>query len=459
MFEMLEGQRQLTRNQKRLVMAGMFAMALEFLDYFLIGFILTFVAKPWNLNFGQSSIILLSSGIGAMIGAAWFGRMADRLGRRKIFMTTIIVFTVGIAALIFTPDSPETGWVYLAALRFVIGLGAGGLYCVDLPLIQEFVPAHKRGLVTGLVTCAVPIGLLMGSTMVAFLAPHTGWRGLLGICVLLSLVVVLLRSWVPESPRWLMQQGRVKEARESLGWALEVDPAILPLADKPTIQPISKLLDLLQHPRALAMSWGSNIGMQTGYYGLTLWAPSLLVLILGVGPSEAAFYMIFITLGGLAGRVGFSVLSEKIGRRATGVLCTGGAATMLLIAALIGSSLQGMAIAFIALMMVTFFFGEGGGAMLGPYSAEVWPTRLRATGLGAAYGFGGIGKIIGPVGLALIVGASTSAAPASGAISFQSAFIYFAAWYGLACLAYLLWGIETRGHSIDVLDRRAVERA
>jgi putative MFS transporter len=214
------------------------------------------------------------------------------------------------------------------------------------------------------------------------------------------------------------------------------------------------LSDLLKYPRELAMSTVSNLGMQTGYYGLTLWAPMILVLVLGIAPSEAAFYMIFLTFAALAGRVGFSLLSEMIGRRSTGILATGGAAAMLLVAAFTVESLQGAMIVFLALMTLAFFFGEGGFAIVGPYSAEVWPTHLRSTGMGASYGFGGLGKIIGPMGLALIVGASTSAIPTSGEISFQNAFIYFAVWYGLACLSYVLWGIETRGRTLDEIDTR-----
>jgi MFS transporter, putative metabolite:H+ symporter len=107
---------------------------------------------------------------------------------------------------------------------------------------------------------------------------------------------------------------------------------------------------------------------------------------------------------------------------------------------------------FMALLILAFFFGEGGFAIVGPYSAEVWPTHLRATGMGSSYGFGGIGKIVGPLGLALIVGGSTSTASASRAMSFQNAFIYFAAWYTLACVAYLVWGIETKGRTIEAID-------
>lgn len=452
MFELLDNEANLTRNQKLLVMAGTFAIVLEFLDYFLIGFILTFVAKPWGLSFGQSSIILLSSGVGAMIGAAWFGRMADRIGRRKVFMATIIVFTAGMAALIFTPDSPAVGWIWLTVFRFVIGFGGGGLYCVDVPLIQEFMPTRKRGRITGLITCAVPIGFLLGSAMVAFLAPSIGWRGLIAVCVALSICVVFLRRWVPESPHWLVQQGRADEARQSIAWALEVDAATLPPAKPTPAQPPTKLSELLKYPRELAMSSFSNLGMQTGYYGLTLWAPTILVLVLAIEPSEAAFYMIFLTFAALAGRVGFSLLSEVIGRRLTGILATGGAAAMLLIAAFTVGSLQGAVIVFLALMTLAFFFGEGGFALVGPYSAEVWPTHLRSSGMGASYGFGGLGKIIGPLGLALIVGGS--ATPASGNVSFQNAFIYFAVWYGIACLAYILWGIETRGRTLDQIDAK-----
>jgi MFS transporter, putative metabolite:H+ symporter len=452
MFATLERQASLTRNQKRLILAGAAGLVLEFLDYFLIGFILVFVATPWGLSFGQSSVILFSSGIGAMIGAVYFGRLADRIGRRRVFLTTIGVFSVSMAALVVTPDSPEVGWIYLSVFRFLIGFGAGGLYCVDVPLIQEFVPSRKRGVVTGLVTCAVPLGFLIGSAMVAFLAPAIGWRGLIAVCVVLSVCTLLIRRWIPESPRWLMRQGCAEEARKSIAWALEVEPATLPLSDAPTAAPQSKFSDLLRYPRALAMTWVSNLGMQTGYYGLTLWAPTLIVQILRVPPARAGFLMIFVTAAALAGRVAFSVLSEVIGRRTAGILCTGGAALMLLVAAFYAPVLAGVFFIFMALLMLAFFFGEGGFAIVGPYSAEVWPTHLRATGMGSSYGFGGVGKIVGPLGLALIVGGSTSTASASRAISFQNAFIYFAAWYTLACVAYLVWGIETKGRTIEAID-------
>jgi MFS transporter, putative metabolite:H+ symporter len=426
-FAVLDRQAHLSSNQIKLIFAGSFGVILEFLDYFLIGFVLTFIAKPWQLTFGMSSVILLASGVGSMLGATFFGWLADRIGRRRVFISTIALFSASTGALIFTPESVTYGWIYLSAFRFLIGFGAGGLYCVDLPLIQEFVPTSKRGSISGLVTSAVPLGFLVGSALVAFLAPSIGWRGLMAVCVGLSVVALLARVWIPESPRWLVQNGRAEEARSSIAWALDVDPASLPSA---TVQPVAqspKFRELFRYPNSVALSWISNLGMQTGYYGLTLWSPTLLVQILKVPPTQAAFYMIFVTGAAFLGRIAFSLLSE----------------------ALFGGHLASSSIAFLAVLMSAYFFGEGGFAIVGPYSAEVWPMRLRATGMGASYGFGGIGKIIGPMGLALVVGTSVSA---SSGVSFENAFLYFAAWYALATLAFIVFRIETKGRSIEAIE-------
>ena len=92
---------------------------LEFFDYFLIGFVLAFVVGPWKLTFLQSAIVLLSSGIGAIFGAYFWGWMADKIGRRPVFNLTILNFSLATGALYFTPDG---GWIYLALMRSVVGL-------------------------------------------------------------------------------------------------------------------------------------------------------------------------------------------------------------------------------------------------------------------------------------------------------------------------------------------------
>jgi putative MFS transporter len=268
-----------------------------------------------------------------------------------------------------------------------------------------------------------------------------------------GLLTLLIRAWVPESPRWLIQMGRIEEARKSLAWALEMDPAALPLgAPEGQKQPMSRLSDIFRYPRSLAVSWITNLGAQTGYYGLTLWVPTLLVQLLSVTPARASFLLIFVNLAGLFGRVGLSYLSDAIGRKASGAIASFGAAILLVLAALYHDVFFGTVSLFWLILIVNNAFADGGFAIVGPYSAEVWPVALRTTGIGSAYGFGGLGKVIGPLGLALIVGSSNIITPKASVAALLPAFCYLAGFFALAGFAYIFIGMETKGRSLETIE-------
>jgi len=449
MLHRLDEQQSLTWNQRKIVFAAILGDALEFFDYFLIGLVLAFIVGPWHLTYGQSAVILLSSGVGAMIGAYFWGWMADRIGRRKVFIATVLTFSLSTGILALTPDN---GWIFLTFFRLLVGFGVGGLYVVDLPLVQEFVPSSKRGLIGGIVTAAIPLGTGLGAVLGAYLAPEIGWRGLFAVGLLPAAMTLLIRAWVPESPRWLVRMGRHEEARKSLAWALQIDPKEIELPDVATAPQHTPWRELFSHPRSLAVSWLGNLGMQTGGYGLGLWAPTLFVLLLKVSPSGASYLMIWLSLGGFVGRVAFSFLSEAIGRRRSGALLGFGAAVMVVLAAYLHDAFLGGVSVFWMLLIVTQFFGDGGFAVVGPYAAEVWPAGLRASGMGSAYGFGGLGKIIGPLGLALIVGSSNIVKPEASIAMIIPAFIYLGGWFALAGIAYSVFGFETKGRSIEEID-------
>lgn len=457
MLSYLDNQTHLTGNQRRIIFAAVLGDMLEFFDYFLIGYVVAFIAGPWKLTFGRSAFILLSSGFGAMFGALFYGWLADKVGRRKVFLSTVVNFSLATGILAFTPDN---AWLFLTVFRFLIGFGVGGLYCVDLPLVQEFVPASKRGTVGGLVTAAVPIGILMGALLGATVTPFVGWRGLFAIGMAPGLLTLVIRAWVPESPRWLIQMGRMAEARKSLAWAMEIDPADLPAAPEAQKQPKSKLLDIFRYPRSLAVSWVTNLGAQTGYYGLHLWAPTLLVQLLGITPPRAAFLMIFVNLAGLFGRIGMSYLSDVIGRKSSGGISGFGAAILLITAALCHNIFFGAISLFWLMLIAVNLLADGSFAIVGPYSSEVWPSSLRTTGMGSAYGFGGIGKVIGPLGLALIVGSSNIITPQASVAALVPAYSYLAAWFALAGFVFVCFGMETKGRSFetieDALDRSRI---
>jgi putative MFS transporter len=449
MFARLDAARSLTSNQIKIVAAAIIGDMLEFFDYFLIAFVLAFIVKPWQLTGGQSAIILLSSGVGAILGAFIWGRVADVYGRRQVFMLTILNFSIASGLLYFTPDN---GWIYLSVMRFFVGFGVGGLYCVDLPLVQEFVPARMRGFIGGLVTVFIPLGVMFASSFAAFFTNAIGWRGLFVIGLLPAAFTLVIRGWVPESPHWLMSQGRREDARRSIAWALKVAPETLPLPNAAPRQETIPWSALFRHPRSLAVSWMASIGAQTAGYGIILWAPTLFVLQLGVTPARAAYMFLWVTLAGIAGRVSFSLLSEVIGRRASGLVLGFGGAFCIAAAGLGHNVMFGGVSLFWLMIVCADFFYDGGFAVIGPYMAEVWPTRLRTTGMGSAYGFGGLGKIIGPLGLALMIGASDVIKPQATVDAIVPGFLYFAAWMVLCGCAFLFFGFETGRQSLVEID-------
>jgi len=107
---------------------------------------------------------------------------------------------------------------------------------------------------------------------------------------------------------------------------------------------------------------------------------------------------------------------------------------------------------FFLMLLAQGFFNNGDYAVVGPYAAEVWPATLRGSGMGFGYGLGNFGKIIGPLGLALIVGSSDVVAPKASLPAIEPAMYYLAAWCVIAGLAFLIWGIEVKGRSIEEID-------
>lgn len=152
----------------------------------------------------------------ALIGSIAWGWLADRIGRRSAFYSCVLIFSLFTLVSIFTP---ERGWLILAILRVFVGIGVGGLNITSIPYVQEFVPAKQRGLLSGLASVFIPLGLFLGS--LAQKGLHENWRALIALGALPILLLFWIRL-VPESPRFLQAKGREDEARKSLTWAMEL---------------------------------------------------------------------------------------------------------------------------------------------------------------------------------------------------------------------------------------------
>jgi putative MFS transporter len=190
-----------------------------------------------------------------------------------------------------------------------------------------------------------------------------------------------------------------------------------------------------------------------------MWITTLFVMVLKITPAEASYLMIYVGILGIIGRLVASWMSDALGRRTSGFLIGMGGALTMAAAGYWNDAYLGTVSVFFVLIMVQRFFGDASYAIIGPYLAEVWPNRLRASGMGFSYGIGNLGKIIGPLGLALIVGSSNYVSPKVTLDAIFPALLFLAFWYSQAGLVFAFLGIETKGRSIEEISSSLDARA
>jgi putative MFS transporter len=204
--------------------------------------------------------------------------------------------------------------------------------------------------------------------------------------------------------------GRFEEARRSLAWALMIDPREIQLPAPAS--PVDKFLwrELFNYPRSVVA--GCLAGLSgTGITGFLLWQVTLFVMVLHITPAQASGLVIWLSLGQIVGRFFCSWISDAMGRRASIALTCAIAGVTMSLAGYWNDLFVGGFSVFYLMIMVQQFFGSGSYSIIGPYVAEIWPARLRASGLRLTYGAGNLGKFIGPAGLGLIAGSSNFVSP------------------------------------------------
>jgi len=285
MFEILDRRTSLTGNQIKILAAAIIGDALEFFDYFLIGFVLRLPDRTWKSPLGSPHRLdefrhrrhhgCLPSGAGSPTASAAARSLSHR-------------------AELLRRDRPSVfhagQWLDLSFAHALLRRRrVGGLYCVDLPLVQEFMPSSKRGWVGGIVTCVIPLGVGLGAVIGALLGSGD-WRLLFAIGVLPACWCCWSASGCRKSPRWLCRQGRYEEARQSLAWRCRWRPSTAAAATAADAGPIIK--SKLARPLQISAQPDRLLARQRRRADRRLWryalGASLFVLLLKVTPQEAA---------------------------------------------------------------------------------------------------------------------------------------------------------------------------
>jgi len=432
-------QRPLTGHQRSLIALVVTGNISEFFDIFLIGFVVSLLTKPWNLTGFEAGVILACSGLGTVIGAIMWGRIADIIGRRTAFFWCVLLFVVFTGVSVFTPDR---AWVMLALLRVLVGIGVGGLNITSIPYVQEFVPAKQRGLLAGLASVFIPIGLLLGAQAQTLLGDN--WRALIALGVIPVFLLIWLRM-VPESPRFLQTKGRLDEAKAAYAWAMQIpveEVGELPVHD--VAKKSSYALIFTKYRKELVIVTLGSFAFILGSFTVQSWGQTLLKSGFGYSAVAVGGLFTWVSLADVAGRLGSAWLADRIGRRwvmfSFGVLGAVGC----LIAAFAHSGTV-----FFTGILITMMFGDGAFGILNAFGAEQFPNEARSTGLGLGYGIGATAKIFGPALMCVLIGGSMIKQNVT-LDAVPPAFILFAVLLVIGSVTYL-FAKETRAVSLETI--------
>jgi MFS transporter, putative metabolite:H+ symporter len=357
------------------------------MEILLVGFTLPLFGSIWHLSATWLGWIGASALAGSLVGSLVLGRVADRMGRKQIFQASILWYSVftALTALAWGPAS-------LFALRFLAGIGLGGMLVVDPSLLAEYLPPQRRGRLLVLLDFFWPIGLLIAIGLSWVFLDRLGgaWRWLFAAAALPALLAYVARRALPESPYWLARRGRLAEAAGVLGGIAghPVDGEQLVVAEEPTASARELFGVRLRATSAvIILVW---IALNVSYYGLFIWLPG----VLGSQGKVALNAYVLLALVALAQFPGYAAslwLVEAWGRKPTlaSFLALGG------VSALTFALAQSTAVYVAALFFVGFFNLGAWGAVY-PYTSELFPTRLRSTAFGMVEGVGKASAIAGP---------------------------------------------------------------
>ncbi|WP_109511479.1 MFS transporter [Pseudomonas ovata] len=407
-----------------------------------IAYAMPVLAKEWSLSATQIGMILSAGYLGQLFGAVFFGWLAERIGRMKVLTFTILLFVAMDVACLFA-----SGAVAMMAFRFLQGIGTGGEVPVASAYVNELIGSKKRGRFFLLYEVMFLLGLVGAGIIGYLLVPVYGWKAMFAVGLVPAMLLIPLRFFLFESPRWLASKGRLDEADRIVtrleDSAIKSGKTLTPPVEVPPIQKPGagqgwkELFRGMYFKRSLVI-WSMWFGAYMVANGLITWLPTLYRQHFNLPLDTSLAYGFMTSAAGVVAAIICALLIDKVGRRRwyIGALFLG--AVPLAALALTGATtplqillLAGLGYALIQTVTFSLYL----------YSAELYPTRLRALGTGVGSAWLRLGSAAGP----LVVGLAVSGA------GVHYVFGVFAVVLLLTGIVTALFAIETKGRMLEEL--------
>ena len=407
-----------------------------------IAFAMPQLVSEWKLTPTEVGMIISAGYIGQLFGAVLFGSLAEKIGRLKTLFITIMLFVSMDVACLFAWSG-----VSMMAFRFFQGVGTGGEVPVATAYINEFIGAEKRGRFFLLYEVIFPIGLMFAGMVGFFLVPVYGWRAMFVVGLIPSVMTIPLRWFMPESPRWLASKGRLAEANAVVKrledsatqrGAILREPVLRPVEAKETLRSGWRELFKGIYLKRTLMIWGLWVCVYMINNGLVTWLPTLYKQVFQLSLQTSLAYGWITSSVGVLASIACALLIDKVGRKpwySTAFLI---ATVPLLALAWLGATSATQVLIFATAayaVLQTIAFS------LYLYSAELYPTRLRAVGTGFGSAWLRAGSSMGPILVGTIV----------ADLGIQYVFAAFAAVALVGGIVTLLFALETKGRVLEEL--------
>jgi AAHS family benzoate transporter-like MFS transporter len=359
-------------------------------DLVVFGVVLPKLMEQWQLSPVEAGALGSSALFGMMIGAMGFGMLADRLGRKTGIIVCVVLFSTVtvITGMAATP-------LQFAVLRFVAGLGIGGVMPNVVALLTEYAPRRSRSTMVAVMFSGYAIGGMTSAGLGIWIVPAFGWPAMFYLAAVPLLLLPLMIRALPESAAVLLRRGRESEVRRVLaavdpGHAAPADAALAAPAEAPARAP---LVELFEHRRALStlMFWTAFFMCLLMVYALGFWLPKLMTLA-GYGLKSSLAFLMVLNMGAIVGAVGGAWVADRSNLRP--VLLTYFTTAAVSLGLLGFDSPTWVLYALIAVAGATTI---GSQTLLYAYAAQFYPAAIRSTGIGWASGIGRTGAILGPL--------------------------------------------------------------
>jgi MFS family permease len=394
---------------------------------------------------------------GAVLGAFLFGWLTDRLGRKKLFTVTLVVYLLATAA-----TGLSWNFVSFALFRFLTGAGIGGEYTAINSTIQELIPARLRGWTDLVINGSFWLGAALGaggSILLldpAFINPAIGWRLAFLIGATIGLVIVVMRLWIPESPRWLVTHGRAQAAEHIVG-AIEAQfagsaPAAadhrvrLRTRDHTPLREVARALFVNFRQRTLV---GSSLMIAQAFFYNAIFFTYALVLIdfYGAPADQVGWYILPFAAGNVLGPLLLGRLFDTIGRKIMIAATYAASGALLTATAYLFSRNLLSAPELTAAWMIVFFFASAAASSAYLTVSEIFPLELRALAIAFFYAIGtGAGGIAGPLLFGMLINTGSRGSVAIG-------YCVGAALMVAAALVEAVWGVAAERKALEIVSR------